>query len=805
MGCSATTKVKCLLHGETEQLRRAINQVLVCCSKPTAPHPKNDSKRNAFNNNLTPFYVFIDVYNLKNIRSMCVTHPVTENVTSLQSLPTHLITIDDNNISLASHARNTHNTHHKPNPILKHRRATRPAPQTTPNPTSQADLRTQSYAPVHYMQSKTTPQQTISHKNTTPKQLKRRPNPTPTHAFTMPPPNPPSPNINNHEKNQTPTSQPPDTIEYATPKQTPNRTPKPRTHATVTPERPQKETPHQRSPSPPASPQTNTDTPSPPIHDFKILLQLTHPEQADPSQKPPNEATITEILTATLHHHQFREPHLLFVLHSVTHHETKRRTKPQTGWASYYHVTLRPNPNASDAFDAELFYEQATCLVLQQWHKHRNDQFFQPFPSTPDTTYACALFNPEVIQPVSTNPWTQHIHLLLPATNSFTEKARGILLGPTPTLFNTSRRSLDHLTTQLYHSFKPALTNTDNIPLGLYYPTAHSFRQDVGIRTALYPSPNYTNNNKHKKTSSYKIYYISTATEKVWKLLARINKQHETLKATDIDGVPFEVVAFPTSASTILPVIADIVSTTRELKLITTKRFQTPMDPNHRKQILRIPMVKALVPIFPTHCADPIAFRLALQPTPQTVSLNSDTLHLLPGIPHDALIPLSSTETPYADAAREPPKPSEPCPGLTSFQSRWTSFTGPTDTASSPSPTTPSRNATKKLRTTNPTTPPPHSQHSINSTALLSKSPSFDLDDDSMSHTSSHTVPTQDNSQLTDFGGIDELIYQFIDDHASTNPHLRNRMESLLKQTPRPFSSFAEFKSIVCNWGQSTH
>ena len=490
---------------------------------------------------------------------------------------------------------------------------------------------------------------------------------------------------------------------------------------------------------------------------------------------------------------------MTFTLHSVKHHETKRRSKPHTGWASYFHVTLRPNPNTTDAFDPELFYQQALCFVLQQWHKHRNDQFFQPFPANPSDRYDCALYNPETLKPVSTNPWTPHIQLLLPATNAFNEKARGILMGPTPALFQSNRRTLDHITEQLYLAFRPALANPANIRNNLYYPTLHSFRQDVGVRPAYFPHSNYNNKN-NKKQTAYKVYYVSTSHIDIWKLLIRINKPPNATKPTDIDGIPFELLAFPHNPSAILPLIAAIHQSTREFKLIATKRFKIPMSSQHRAQILALPTVKALIPVFPLHSNEPVAHRLALLPTPQTVGIQSDTLHQLTGIPQEALIPINDPDGPphYATAARNPPKPTEPLPGLAAFQSRWTTFTDTTP----PTPTTLrplKRTAPKKPRTIDSTA----SHSTDNSTALLStashSTPPHTLDDDDDMHSLASTDSThqQNDSQMTDFGGLDELIYQFIEDHATDNAPLRRRIEALLQQSPRPFRTFAEFEDLI--------
>ena len=73
-----------------------------------------------------------------------------------------------------------------------------------------------------------------------------------------------------------------------------------------------------------------------------------------------------------------------------------------------------------------------------------------------------------------------------------------------------------------------------------------------------------------------------------------------------------------------------------------------------------------------------------------------------------------------------------------------------------------------------------------------------------MSHASTATASYNDNSQLTDFGGLDELIYQYIEDHAADSPTPRCRIEALLLQNPRPFTSYAEFYEHVSAWEKNT-
>lgn len=74
-----------------------------------------------------------------------------------------------------------------------------------------------------------------------------------------------------------------------------------------------------------------------------------------------------------------------------------------------------------------------------------------------------------------------------------------------------------------------------------------------------------------------------------------------------------------------------------------------------------------------------------------------------------------------------------------------------------------------------------------------------------MSNTTTESNPNQDNSQLTDFGGLDEQIYQFIEEQAPNNPAMRHRIETLLNLQPRPFTTFEEFRAQVQNWDNNRY
>ena len=86
------------------------------------------------------------------------------------------------------------------------------------------------------------------------------------------------------------------------------------------------------------------------------------------------------------------------------------------------------------------------------------------------------------------------------------------------------------------------------------------------------------------------------------------------------------------------------------------------------------------------------------------------------------------------------------------------------------------------------------------STASTTSSPAIPQPptDDMQSIDSEDSEPPNEDSQMTDsqmtdFGSLDETIYQFIEDHATHNLPLRRQIETLLQASPRPFSTFAEF------------
>jgi hypothetical protein len=215
---------------------------------------------------------------------------------------------------------------------------------------------------------------------------------------------------------------------------------------------------------------TNHD--APPTR-FYILLQVRHAQIPDHDL---NEQTIEEILTTTLAHHQECLPNhlLLFKIGSITFRDTSRAQKSnsRSPHSHYYQVILVPAAT-EDQFDPELFHNQCTMFALQKWHHHSKRQF----------NTQQALFTPAHISPPSSNPWAQHITLLLPACNGFSNPASGCLLGISPDFFGSSRHAVTDLLRVLFNSLVPP--NLPDTPFGQQLTDWYSFQEYIGLRPSI--------------------------------------------------------------------------------------------------------------------------------------------------------------------------------------------------------------------------------------------------------------------------------------------------------------------------------
>jgi hypothetical protein len=390
---------------------------------------------------------------------------------------------------------------------------------------------------------------------------------------------------------------------------------------------------------------------------LKILVQVFHPKTNAPNT-PVDVAEVTKIITDTLAHHANRVPFITFAISTLTFHYSGRRSRPHHNqWASYFRLTFTPvNPN--DQCDADIFRNQVISFALQNWHMHPCSHFSLSSPQAP---YPDKL-NPRVLTtPVSTSPWTEHVHWLFPACNTFDEAAHGILIGLFPQMVGSNRRVIQHILKIIYNKLLPFFaSSTDHRAQKLAdYDT---FLNCVGLRNGLYPSPS-----NNAKNPSLKVFFFSTDTADTSNALINILCSESTPITFDYYGSSFTLTRFPTDTSNLKTQETDIVSTLRSIKnaqdslvAVTTTRLIHLSSADNFDQLMSTPNLRALVPFFELHDSDFVGYKLCFFPHPSTVGLTPATLQQAPGIPHHLFRPVTPTNlvaSPKTTPFNLPPNP----------------------------------------------------------------------------------------------------------------------------------------------------
>jgi hypothetical protein len=336
---------------------------------------------------------------------------------------------------------------------------------------------------------------------------------------------------------------------------------------------------------------------------FYILLQIRHAQIPDHDL---DEQTIKEIFTTTLAHHQERLPDhlLLFKLGSITFRDTARAQKAnsRSPHSHFYQVILVPAAT-QDQFDPELFHDQCTMFALQKWHHHSNFQF----------NTQQALFTPAHISPPSSNPWAQHITLLLPACNGFSDPARGCLLGISPDFFGSSRRAITNILRILFDNLTPNLPAT---PLGKQLTDWYSFQEYIGLRPSTL----------QHGTKKAKTLFICCFNEEAWSLLLTTAK---TTGPINVHGCLTKISEFPPPSRK-----QDIITRTiqqlkdlRDLHPVHTDRLRLSEPEDEQTLLFLTPNLVALSPRFVDHLPSPVCHTLFFQPDPTTLNYTSENLH----------------------------------------------------------------------------------------------------------------------------------------------------------------------------------
>jgi hypothetical protein len=198
---------------------------------------------------------------------------------------------------------------------------------------------------------------------------------------------------------------------------------------------------------------------------FFLKLRFMHPRNpilAGTAVEHPNGNTQTEsltmttianIITTTFDHHVAEETATYVALQLVQINEhLSDRDQNQT----YFTLIFRQHPNVTDAIDPLLILNQLREIVWTDW-LHFDASGIRHNPGINITTQRPAkLTKPHerALIPSPTNsPWTPFLDLYVPACNSNTEKALGVLTGlpfSIPPL-KDNRRLHTHLTEYLFH------------------------------------------------------------------------------------------------------------------------------------------------------------------------------------------------------------------------------------------------------------------------------------------------------------------------------------------------------------------
>ena len=361
----------------------------------------------------------------------------------------------------------------------------------------------------------------------------------------------------------------------------------------------------------------NPSTNNNPSTHIKIWAHVTHEANSE-SKAPITAPTLHDIFTTTIAHHAEREPTITFETARIEYCTTTRSPRNKNNFVSKFQVTIQPAPT-NDAFDSHLYHDQVFRFAAQNW-QHRSNNDFTPVAS-PDAFPKSIPDRAMIVNPPSVNPWAPHTQLYLPACNSFTEKAYGILLGLSPRL-GTSRRFMMYLAAELFTAVRPQLP--------AYLQDPDTFFDNIGLRFSLF--------HLRGAQTGQKAYYISTSTDTVWyQLLRAIDK----LTSFQLLGIACAAVPFPTSSTDKIEIfkgLHTIDNNFATLKPILHHRLIN-LSPTHLTTLRNMDEFRTVVPNFDIADFEPTSYTFYCHVNPTTADLNERRIELLPGFPQDIIVP----------------------------------------------------------------------------------------------------------------------------------------------------------------------
>jgi hypothetical protein len=420
----------------------------------------------------------------------------------------------------------------------------------------------------------------------------------------------------------------------------------------------------------------NDATVSPDKTLFNILVQVLHPANNNDIHGPMTTTRLHTILTTTFAHHLERVPTLLFTIKNIIYVKSEKRAKPhQNQYAHYFRLILAPNTPHLTPFDPDPFFEQCLAFALQHWHLRSNHQF----SISTSSPFADQLITPEIKRPPSTDEWTKHINLLLPAVNNFEDQAKGCLLGIPPDSFGSSRRGCLNILEFLYYRLQPHFPNNKlGTALNADY---HTFLEYIGLRQAQLQTFGQKNNQRAP------VFFICCYSGDAWTL---IFTAAQAAGPFNIHGCTCIIHPFPKpdERPKFIQGANQLAQRLKEMVHVHTDRLLLHNFEDEETLLAQTPHLVAVVPRFVDHAPEAICHTLIFRPSPETVCYTNETLHdaLLPPQLLAALPPPTYLAT--ATTAPNQPPPADPSPDvIDSIFSQWDTppTTEPTDTTVAPS------------------------------------------------------------------------------------------------------------------------
>ena len=293
-------------------------------------------------------------------------------------------------------------------------------------------------------------------------------------------------------------------------------------------------------------------------------------------------------------------------------------TTPPTNYRPSQHkfnVTLMP-AETEDAFDDELFQEVGLIFALQNWHLHQPIQF--EYSTPPPNGLRDKLADLAPIDPPFCRPWSTQSKLHIPACNSFTESARGILFGLPAFLIPAHRRNMIDISQRLHDIVRTTIAP----PLDTY----DTFRNHIGFRSALMEHRQRGTTN----TAKQPVIYICTTTPAVYaSLVAAIHQTAPHLYGWKISAIPFprdnrSQMQLQSNLARLRKEINDNFSHT-DLKTLRNPRLAD----DDLQSILRCTVIRAAIPHFVHHDPSPEFWRIYVVTNLLTNDIVRDPDHYL--------------------------------------------------------------------------------------------------------------------------------------------------------------------------------